>query len=1255
MTNHYPKTKGWLVRSFMWLVALLAAAPALNAQTEDSPLVLEAGKSYDLSAYQYKKFYAKYTAAESDVVRLELNNNDPLVCYPSMDDLKNATNAIEMTWNGSYSPRVYSFTAEAGKTYYFYHNFMMNAGTVKVIAGKVKLAVANADPANGGEISAAKAFVSVEFNTGIKALEAKFLAGDKITDVSDQMNINGAYVSIDARAALKAALVNGDIQPGEEVQVRLSGICDATDNTNKYDEDGTLTLTYKALPLPAELVSTKGTESDFLSYWIPGSEGGIIELTYSRPLMDDGKTTATLSIGDVESETDYYIENVPVTISGSSVKLNLQGKLRTPATMNVSDFYTTMSLKVANIRSTDGQPTYSTESGSFGGFDAHLNYKLLNYSVMADFTPAKTGASIDGVKNLEIWIKGDEYLEYDGVNFAYTVGGSTENVVVMNSEISKSGPDQDGAYTLLVPVPSKGADTNSQVVVTLSGLKSADGYDHTSDVLATYSYSGTVENAMTLNYATLTLADATTNLSGASMASLPADGIISVSTNKDAEIGAMRYYVYDLNPEDPNEACIKSFTEMQKQDNGSFQAELPISYKLLQGHQYEMTFEGYASTAAMNYGADPIGVASVKFNGTTATYQYSPITLVSITPDPDGAGFASAEDNKVTLTFSGAVELNATNAFINTGMGTSDPFSAIEANDDKTVWTLTIPDYIMTGTNAIYLSVAPVDAEGRKVKGNQGNEEQTFFSFVYNTDFNTPDLVATPADGDQLESLSTITFSYEDGISSYDGCSEDIIVMDRLRNIVATAISYEDVIPEDQQNNLDYQPKAVVVTFDKEITAAGYYTVSVPAQRFIFGSQFNSSLSKATVLTYTVGNPSAVTYDFVPLQVSPAEGQVSSLRLVTLTFEDETGWPDYKQLGSVPSYVLNAAGEKVADVTIDYNNDDYCAFDLTISPEITAEGTYTLVIPEDQIGNSTWSDASFTAGRSNPELTYTYTIGGGSGIVPPANVTITPAHGATVAQLFNFYFTVNDANEANWGSGCPILTCPDGTEIRITDQQWGTGDNEIQCNLPEAISTPGVYTLTVPAGCVTCDNVGTVTDWNFQFTVAGGDTPDPELTPNYQPTYVQIGSKEYSEGLSIDELTNVMIMFSGSPVINEAAGKVLLKGAAAEYEMTATNMGSIIKLELATAVPNGTYTLVIPKGYILAQASSTNGKCNPELSYTFTVGTDALQLIFADGKTADVYTMAGVKVLEAADAAAIKALRPGIYTAGGVVFVIGRK
>ena len=243
MTNHYPKTKGWLVRSFMWLVALLAAAPALNAQTEDSPLVLEAGKSYDLSAYQYKKFYAKYTAAESDVVRLELNNNDPLVCYPSMDDLKNATNAIEMTWNGSYSPRVYSFTAEAGKTYYFYHNFMMNAGTVKVIAGKVKLAVANADPANGGEISAAKAFVSVEFNTGIKALEAKFLAGDKITDVSDQMNINGAYVSIDARAALKAALVNGDIQPGDEVQVRLSGICDATDNTNKYDEDGTLTLT----------------------------------------------------------------------------------------------------------------------------------------------------------------------------------------------------------------------------------------------------------------------------------------------------------------------------------------------------------------------------------------------------------------------------------------------------------------------------------------------------------------------------------------------------------------------------------------------------------------------------------------------------------------------------------------------------------------------------------------------------------------------------------------------------------------------------------------------------------------------------------------------------------------------------------------------------------------------------------------------------------------------------------------------------
>ena len=77
-------------------------------------------------------------------------------------------------------------------------------------------------------------------------------------------------------------LKEGNVKAGDEVVLTVTGLCNANDESDKYNGNGVLTVKYIAGALPAELVSVANSpeEMNFLSYYLPTDERGVVTLTF---------------------------------------------------------------------------------------------------------------------------------------------------------------------------------------------------------------------------------------------------------------------------------------------------------------------------------------------------------------------------------------------------------------------------------------------------------------------------------------------------------------------------------------------------------------------------------------------------------------------------------------------------------------------------------------------------------------------------------------------------------------------------------------------------------------------------------------------------------------------------------------------------------------------------------------------------------------------------------------------------------------
>ena len=322
-------------------------------------------------------------------------------------------------------------------------------------------------------------------------------------------------------------------------------------------------------------------------------------------------------------------------------------------------------------------------------------------------------------------------------------------------------------------------------------------------------------------------------------------------------------------------------------------------------------------------------------------------------------------------------------------------------------------------------------------------------------------------------------------------------------------------------------------------------------------------------------------------------------------------------------------------------NWDYIVKEVVVSfnNEITENGTYTVVVPEGMF-NLDLSAQGFNT-KNNREATFNITVDNGDTPMPSINVSINPVPGE-VASLKDFDLIFNDANEAGWGDGFPTLTYPDGTVVKIKNQDIGTAWNELTLSLDEEITAPGEYILTLPAASVNLDGTPTDKDYSFVYTIAEADNEKYTVTP-------EVGNVTSLQTIDVIFDSHSEISFgSGNPSLTDAAGNSYTVNEGWGPDWNILNWARFTIAEEITA--EGTYTLTLPAGHINYEDGNSNVK---DIKFTWTIGNaTAISNIFAAEGNVEIYNANG-QLVKRGDASAIKTLAPNkMYIINGKKVII---
>lgn len=493
--------KNILFRSFMLLAVFATSitAWAEGAGTKEDPCVMEAGKDYE---YGKAVWYGKFEIPEDVTTDGQVIE---IVCTGTRVDAytdADYTQKVDMRREGGYSPYKFKLdipngTAKGTAYYFFMDSDILQAGTIKITSfgdptpiSLVEVIPTPLDDIDSKPLSAASAYISFTFSKELTITGCTVVSGEQNTNALAY--VMGNSVSVDLKATL-LGFYEGGMKEGDEVTVTLNGVA-AKDGSSSL---GDVVAKYKVAAKPTQLVSAENTPGNgldtFLS-WMPETfEHGIVTLTFDGDLSTESTPVAYLSMGNVEAENDYYRENLEVKVEGNKLSVDLRSKLRTIETMNLTTpTWDQMSLVFASVKDANGNYTYSDGTGSLGGYGFIYTYKPVEYTLTTDFTPAE-GGSIDGKESVELWMNevGDGKLSFEAVRFSYVHEAESKYVDVEAKDIkSEVDPLDANATILTIPVPEFSRDADTEVVLTLTGVVTPDGLDHSADLTVKFKTAG---------------------------------------------------------------------------------------------------------------------------------------------------------------------------------------------------------------------------------------------------------------------------------------------------------------------------------------------------------------------------------------------------------------------------------------------------------------------------------------------------------------------------------------------------------------------------------------------------------------------------------------------------------------------------------------------------------------------------------------------------------------------------------------------
>lgn len=487
----------------VWILALICVQ--MESYAADNNCVDLGSLSADVTYTfpEYAEVTANYTPTLSGPAKF-LWSGSPLTLYSSADHTEDSIvgGSHSYTQNGqliSYSH------LEAGHTYYIYSAMTLMTTDLVIHEGETVLELLEVNPSldsdspgyYGGKFSASKNYrIDLDFNYPVTVGNCLLIAGEERVRVNPL--VNNATVTFDVNEAVMGFYNGGFLKEGDVMTLRLLQVKDAMDPEIKYGETGRLEIDFVMADKPAELTDTKGysvksTENPLNSYYLPGDSAALMQLVFDKEIAPDCAPLAQLTYGNPENlELGIYTEEIPGTVEGNVVTFDFSGKLRRRVDMLPTDDISQLPYSVyvayTGIFTPDGQRAYTGMISNPTGFSTSYSIQELQYTIAADFTPAR-GAQLKPGTEMEIWVMNGDKIQFDDIAIEFVEKGESKTVLVGKDKITQSvdpfsSAGSDMLYNFVVPEFS--ADADSEVSVYMSNLICADGLDHTADLRATF-------------------------------------------------------------------------------------------------------------------------------------------------------------------------------------------------------------------------------------------------------------------------------------------------------------------------------------------------------------------------------------------------------------------------------------------------------------------------------------------------------------------------------------------------------------------------------------------------------------------------------------------------------------------------------------------------------------------------------------------------------------------------------------------------
>lgn len=768
-------------------------------------------------------------------------------------------------------------------------------------------------------------------------------ANDSPIEIGDIMDMytNAYYYYCRIGSQMKALIKDGTITAGENFQIKLQGIKDATDVSISYND---VTATFVAGNLPAELVSINPHNDETINSFYPeGGTDGLITFTFTDPVVCE---SAKISYGDVEAGT-YGTIDVPTKPSGSTLIADIRGIKLSPADINKQ---TSITLQILRVKTTDGLLLEGNTPGSPGAYVVNYNIKSSSVEVSYRFTPDK-GSNIDNVEQLKCYFSYP--ITFDGVKLSYTLGGGETSIIIPKEQIAiENDPnDDEGAFFAYIPIKDLSFDAGNVDVEFVGGM---DSNGNAVEVKGTFLSAG--------KHADVTTCLSVTPTPGSKLVPRPEAFVFTFS---------------DVVTMDMSSVLVIGGVGMPLTRLASVNKNvLTVPYQnMMYG---DLTFKLRLKNTAGNfvtYG-DTEGYVTVSYSAPSDLFTCSGTDPI----------VGKVESLKVfTLTFDGVDEYDCVGGFDDS----KEIVLKNEAGEKVTTGTIDLPkdyyaypfDAIVTladevNTTGIYTLVVPEKTVYNSLYDDFMDDFGVSGGAVYN-----PELIFTYTIGD----VTPTTCTNVDPAPAQN--------MDAIPTQFAFTFS-RNVTLSGARMTSDENPRGGADISEYVAVADNVLTITLPEGMTDSYTFVNFMLQVTDItgayVTYGDVNDYVVAgytkkveaNTFVCSFITPGEGGVDSLKEFILTF---VGVDEFDMVGGFDTtkeiVLKDEVGAIVTTGTIDFSSDWDHPLDAVINleKEVAGNGTYTLIIPEGTVYNGLYDDMAEDFGVSfgaiyNPELTYTYII-----------------------------------------------------------------------------------------------------------------------------------------------------------------------------------------------------------------------------------------------------------------------------------------